>query len=261
MLEKNIPATEAGLEATRAKVSSLETNIQDILTNSPATVDKAKVGEAVNKALGDVKLNLNAVNDKKDIQKALDDFLSHPELKQYAQDIPVSVANKLKQAFYKELSGKVYQPGQSISAYDKGEKSLAAGLRSEVLAAEPKIAPSLNEQSELLNVLKVAGPQVGREGNKNIVGFGWLSPSMERTAMWMLDRYPWFKSYLAQTLHSGAERIPAAVGAGLVGAEQQMRKDVEPPTVAEQNKKRQDDLRKQRQESSQRQTALYGVRG
>jgi hypothetical protein len=35
---------------------------------------------------------------------------------------------------------------------------------------------------------------------------------MERTLVWMLDRYPWFKSMMARGIYSGAE--PIATGAG-----------------------------------------------
>ena len=118
------------------------------------------------------------------------------------------------------MKDKGYLAGQAISAEDKGIKSLAGGLRKEVGIAEPTVLPSMKEQSELINVLKVAGPQVSREGNKNIVGLGWLSPSMARTMGFMLDRYPWFKSYAAQQLHVVPEALPGLVSGAATAAAQ-----------------------------------------
>lgn len=220
MLEKGINATEGGMAATQAKVTSLENNIQTILNSSPATVNKQNVAGGVQKALNEVRLNLDVVQNEDDIRKAAQKFIDHPALRQYGNDIPVSVLNQMKQAFYKELKERAYDPRVQLTAADKGQKAIASKMRTEIAAAEPAIVPTLKDQSELINVLKVAGPQVRREGNKNIVGLGWLSPSMEKTAMWMLDRYPWFKSFLARTTFQGREAIPNLVsGTAVAGAE------------------------------------------
>lgn len=212
MLEKQIPATQAGIEATQIKVSGLEDKIQGILESSPAKIDPYKAADNIKTAVKDVSFNLDQAKNLRDIEKVYDKFVSHPAIKDMG-DISVATANKLKQAFYRELQDKSYVPGANLTAAAKSEKALAAGLREQVGSAEPAIVPSLKEQSELINVLKVAGPQVAREGNKNPVGLGWLSPSMQRTALWMLDRYPWFKSFAAQTLYNNATAIPR----GLVG--------------------------------------------
>lgn len=218
MLEKGINATAGGVEATQSKVSAMEDEMSKILAQSPATVDKTKVANNVQSALDKVKLDLGRANSEAEIIKAKSDFMNHPALAALGNDIPVSLANKMKQAFYKELTSKAYIPGQPLSAYDKGQKALASGLRTEVGNAEPAIVPTLADQAELLNVLKVLKPRVAVEGNKNILGLGILAPSMERVAVWMLDRYPWFKSMLARASYSGAERIPQAVVGTTVAA-------------------------------------------
>ena len=215
MLEKGINATEGGMQATQARVTALEGTIDDLLKNSPATVDKFEVAKNLKKAVQQVNLNLERAANVKEIQGAFDKFWNHEAIKNLDQ-LPVSLANKMKQAFYKELSEKAYVPGASLSAQDKAQKVLAAGLREGVAKAEPAVAPTLAEQAELINVLKVAGPQAGREGNKNIIGLGSLSPTLQNAAVWMLDRYPWFKSMLARGMYSGSTRIPqAAAGVGM----------------------------------------------
>jgi hypothetical protein len=162
-------------------------------------------------------LNLDRAKNIDDIQAAFEKFWNHAAIKDLNQ-IPVSLANKMKQAFYKELSERAYQTGVNLAASDKAQKALAKGLRVEVGKAEPAVVPSLKEQSELINVVKVMGPQVAREGNKNILGLGVLAPRLEQVAVWMLDRYPWFKGFLAQTMNSGKEQIPATAARVVTGA-------------------------------------------
>ena len=217
MLDRGIAATGGGLEATQAKVTSLEKTINTILEQSPATVNKFEVAKNLKKAVEDTKLSLSRASNLDEIRKAHSDFWNHDAIKNMS-DIPVALANKMKQAFYKELSDKAYVPGAQVTAYDKAEKALAGGIRKEIGAAEPAVVPSLAEQSELINVIKVLGPRVAVEGNKNIIGLGILSPTSEKMLVWMLDRYPWFKSWMAYTMHKGAERIPQAVAGTGVAA-------------------------------------------
>ena len=215
MLDRGINATEGGMKATQARVTALEGTIDDLLKNSPATVDKFEVAKNLKTAVQQVNLNLERAANVKEIQGAYEKFWNHEAIKNLDK-LPASLANKMKQAFYKELSEKAYVPGASLSAQDKAQKALAAGLREGVAKAEPAVAPTLAEQAELINVLKVAGPQAGREGNKNIIGLGSLSPTLQNAAVWMLDRYPWFKSMLARGMYSGSTRIPqAAAGVGM----------------------------------------------
>lgn len=219
MLEKGINATEGGLSGVRSRVATLENNIQSILEKSSAKIDPYAAADNIKVAIKDVGLNLERAENLADIEKVYNKFINHDAIKGMG-DIPVSVANKMKQAFYKELKDKAFVPGADMTAAAKGQKAITSGLRQEIAAAEPAVVPSLAEQSELLNVLKVAGPQAAREGNKNIIGLGTLSPRLEQVAIWMVDRYPWFKSMLARGMYSGKERIPeAVVGTGLAAAQ------------------------------------------
>lgn len=216
MLEKGISPTAGGLEKTQATVNRLETTIQQTLEQSPATVNKFEVAKNLKDAVKQVNLNLDRAKNIDDIQGAFEKFWNHAAIKNL-DEIPVALANKMKQSFYKELSERAYNPAVNLAASDKAQKALAKGLRVEVGKAEPAVMPSLQEQSELINVIKVMGPQVAREGNKNIIGLGVLAPRLEQVAVWMLDRYPWFKGFMAQSLHAGKEQIPATASRVVTG--------------------------------------------
>jgi hypothetical protein len=226
MLQKDINATGGSMADARSRVGALEDDIRNVLANSPELGNRQNVTKAIGKVLDDIKLNPNVISETADVNTALAKFMAHPELAQYGDQIPVSVMNKMKQAFYKSVGDKKMTPGYQVTMEDKANKALAHGMREEVGAKVPAIVPSLAEQSELLRVLKVAGPQVEREGNKNIIGLGSLAPRLEQVAVWMLDRYPWFKSYVGRQLYHN-QRLPQELATGAVIAESGLRQKQE----------------------------------
>ena len=219
MLNRGINATAGGLESTQNQVTNLEKIVQGVLDKSPAYINKDAVAKHIQPALDDVMLNLEKAQNVKDINAVLGKFLNHDVFRN-TDSIPAKLGNEMKQAFYRELKNKSYVPGADLTASALGQKALASGLRQEIAAAEPAIVPTLKEQSELINVLRVLGPRVSVEGNKNILGLGVLSPSMAKTLIWMLDRYPAFKSMMARGMFSGSKEIPQAiVGSGVAAGE------------------------------------------
>jgi len=221
MLERGINGTAGGMEATQARVTALENKVDEILSNSLGKVDPQDVAiSTLKKSLGKITYGTDPKSDMAIIDKAINTFLEHPQVEGAAK-ITVATANKLKQGITKELGDAKYGIGlPKQSSEVMTDKMRAATLREEVAKAEPAVAPTLAEQAELLIVLKVAGPQAAREGNKNIIGLGSLSPTLQNAAIWMIDRYPWAKSMIARALYSGSERIPQAVaGTGIAVGE------------------------------------------
>jgi hypothetical protein len=216
MLQKGISPTSSGLQAAKGAVDDLEVAIQTTLENSPGYVRKSVVGQnAIDKAFADVKHNLSRVQNEKDIDSALKDFLNHPEIKRYSDQFPVAVANRMKQAFTKELGERAYVPGAQPTAYDKGQKALATSLREEVSKAEPGVKANLSEQHEMMRVMSLLKERVGASQNQNMYGLGGaISPSVTRLLIFWADRYPWFKGWLARGLYTGASPVTAGVGVG-----------------------------------------------
>lgn len=223
MFQKGLTASEGTIDAAQSKVSNLENTIQGVLNeaaNRGAAIDKDAVIKSLDSLREKTALKLDKAENLKQIGEAQQRFAEGIDEIKNLTAIPVDLANKIKQSFYRELVDRssAYQPGAKLTYYDKAQKEMAGNIREQVAKEVPEVAPSIKEQSELLNVIKVLKPQIGVEGNKNIVGLGVLSPSMQKTFVWMLDRYPWFKSAVAQGLYHGSERIPQAT-AGLGVAE------------------------------------------
>ena len=223
MLEKGIAPTTKGLDTVKGAIDDLEVKIQSVLENSEGMASKAGAGSAIKSAFDAVKHNLNRVQNEKDIDEALSNFFKHPEIARYREQFPVAVANRMKQAFYKELGDKSYTPGYVPSAYDVGQKSLAAGLRQEVIKAEPAVKANLEEQAKMLQVADLLKQRVGAAENQNIYGLGGaMSPSITRLLIYWADRYPWFKGWLARSVYTGAYPMTAGAGAaaGVIAGEE-----------------------------------------
>lgn len=219
MLEKDINATRGGMESQQALASKLEETIQGILSKSQGTIDPENVAiKTLKESLAKIKFNMDPVADAKIIEDSLNTFLAHPQIAGLGR-VSVETANRLKQGIYAELRAakrNIYGQGLGKQSTEiMADKDRAAQLRQAVGEAEPAVVPSLAEQAEALNVVKTLKPQVSREGNKMLIGIGTVSPTIERTIVWMLDRYPWFKSFMARGMYTaGKHPASAAITAG-----------------------------------------------
>lgn len=221
MLQKGINPTRGGMNRAQAVVDALDDKVDDILKTSGATIDPNDVAiKTLKDSLSKVTWHPDPTGQMKIIDDSINTFLLHPQVEGKAR-ITVETANNLKKGITKALKDIQYGAGTSKLPIEiQAEKIRASNLREATAAAEPKLAPTLKEQSELINAIKVMEPTVSREGNKNLIGLGALSPSKEALAVWMLDRYPWFKSFLARALYRGHEAIPAGATIGILGSEQ-----------------------------------------
>jgi hypothetical protein len=112
--------------------------------------------------------------------------------------LPVQQAQAMKQGTYKVLHGKY---GEQGSAATETQKALARGLKDEVAAAVPEIAPLNAREGGLLDVIAVAERRAMTEGNKNPAGLSLLTPTPAGFAAFMADRSGALKSVGARGLH------------------------------------------------------------
>jgi hypothetical protein len=215
MLEEGINVTPGGVDKLQDKISGLNQQIKQLIQNSPATVDKSKVANTLQDALTKFEKQVTPQSDVAAIQKAWDEFLNHPLLVG-KQDIPVNLAQELKQGTYRSLGDKSY--GELKGADIEAQKTLARGLKEEIAKAVPQVQPLNAEESKLLNALNVAERRVLMDANKNPAGLGWLTTNPAKFVGFMADRSPLFKSLIARMLYSGSEQIPATAARVGIGA-------------------------------------------
>lgn len=218
MLEQGFTPTKGGVEAMRLKIADLNDEISKAIANSPATVDKGKVASYLQDAVKKFEAQVNPSSDLKAIESAWTDFLNHPLLSG-AKDIPVQLAQKLKQGTYKVLGEKAY--GELKGASEEAQKTLARGLREEISKAVPVVAGKNALERELINAANIAERRALVDSNKNPLGLAPLAKNPGAAAAFLADRSAWVKAMLARLLYSGSEQIPAnaaRLGAGYAGA-------------------------------------------
>ena len=219
LLNEGINVTHGGADILRGKVDDLVGEVGKIIAKYPnATVDKQLVYDALGSSIEKALKQGTPQSDVAILNKAVMDFAQHPLLKN-ASEIPVQLAQELKQGIWRKLKDLSFGQGVVPSAEIAAQKAMGSGLRQGIENVIPEVGPINAKTKEFLDALKLVEARVGAEGNKNILGLGVLSPSMQNFVAWMLDRYPAGKSVLARYLYSHADpTVAGAVTGAAIGA-------------------------------------------
>lgn len=216
MLKEGYSPTKGGVEAMKAKIAELNDEIASALEHSTAMVDKKVVAGYLNDAVRKFEQQVNPAADVKAIEAAWTEFLNHPLLAG-ADQIPVKLAQLLKQGTYKALGEKSY--GELKGAATEAQKTLARGLKEEISQAVPAVSALNKRESDLLNALKVAERRAAMDANKNPIGLGWLAqPWM--IPFWMWDRSAGAKALTARALYEGSKAQNIAPFATAIGMQE-----------------------------------------
>jgi hypothetical protein len=214
LLKEGINPTKGGVEELRTMVNTLGDDVERIIANSPATIQKGEVGKSLLDTFNQFKNQVNPQADLETIKKAWLAFRNHPALIG-KQDIPVQVAQQMKQGTYAQLAKKY---GQMGSADIEAQKALARGLKDQISKAVPEVAPLNARQSELINAMNVAERRAMMDSNRNLLSLSPLANGPAGFAAFMADRSAWIKGLLARALYSGSGAVPGAAGQVAAGA-------------------------------------------
>lgn len=215
MLDEGVNATKGGVEKLRSMIGDLNQEIRQAISSSPAMVDKGRVASVLQDLTKKVEKQATPQGDIAAIEKAWTEFLNHPLLTG-KMNMPVQLAQEMKQGTYKALGNKSY--GEMKGIETEAQKALARGLKDEIATAVPGIGALNAEESKLLAALQVAERRVMMEGNKNPAGLSLLAGHPSTFAAFMADRSGLAKSLLARMMNSGSENIPNAAAGGSLGA-------------------------------------------
>jgi hypothetical protein len=219
MLDEGVSVSQGGVDKMRSAISSLNDEIAGIIKNSGKTVDKNAVASRLQDVMKKYEASIDA-SDLQAIEKVWTEFLTHPQLAGKS-GMPVQLAQRMKQAGNAKLGDAAYGMGLKPAAERDAYKGLVRGLKEEIAAAEPAVAPLNAREGNLLNAEKIAQNRVAMDANKNPIGLGILNPLT--LPLWMFDRSPLAKSMLARLMYSGAGPIGTGAGAaagGIYGAQQ-----------------------------------------
>lgn len=215
LLDNGINVSEGGLAKLRGLIDDVNREIADKIRNLTATVDKGAVWDAVKQKLDYFKKQVNPQSDISTIKQAWADFVNHPLVPSPVKDIPVQLAQEMKQTTGTMLSKKY---GQLSSADEEVQKAITRGLKDEIAKGVPGIQ-GLNEfDSKLYQALTPLEKRVIVDMRNNPVGISVLAHSPAAFAAAVLDRSSPFKSMLARMVYAGKEQIPATAARIGVGA-------------------------------------------
>jgi hypothetical protein len=223
MLAEGVNATHGGVMQLKSKISDLNREISQAIGNSPATIDRQQAAKELLNLTQRFQKQVSPNADVAAIKGVWDEFMNHPLVRAEvgaggalgADEIPVQLAQQLKQGTYRALSDKY---GELGSATTEAQKTLARGLKHEIAAAVPEVRALNAQESKLLDALSVAERRVLMDANKNPAGLSLLAGHKGAFAAFLADRSPLFKSLIARMMNAGSEQIPAnaaRVGIGL----------------------------------------------
>ena len=217
MLDKNIPLSKNGVAKLRAQIDVLNDQIADAVKNSTGTVRVSGILPYIQEKLDLFKKQVNPDADVLAVKQAWREFKDHPLLQDKGGQIPVPLAQELKQGTYKQLAKKY---GEMSNAADETQKAIARGLKEGIAENAPEVVEFNKQESRLLRTLSVLERRVLMDANKNPMGLSLLAKDPAAWTAFMLDRSASFKSLLAIILN-GSRGIVESTGNALV-----------PPTVA-----------------------------
>lgn len=228
LLSEGITPTKAGLERMRGMVDRLGDQVSAAIANSTETVSKGEVGKRLLETYNKFKSQVNPQSDLEAIKKAWGEFRNHPDIIGQ-QDIPVQVAQRMKQGTYTALGSKPY--GELQGAATEAQKALARGLKEEISTKVPQVAPLNKRQSELLNAIEVAERRALMEGNKNTLGMAPLAPNSMSMLTFLADRSALINALAAQGLFRNSAALPANAARLGLGELMLQRGQLEPGSV------------------------------
>jgi hypothetical protein len=204
-----------GLDTLELKIGALNDEISNIIQNSTQTISKQSVIGYLDDLIDKAKYSLAPKGDMAAVQAVKDEFIAHP-LATLA-DIPVQLAQKLKQGTYKSIGTKNFNEigGSTKEALRAGAKGLKEGI------AQVEPVNLLNaKESELINALDVAESRAYTALKNNPAGLAGLANNPAQFVAMMADRSDAFKALMARMMYQtskGLSKIPEVTNKGLVG--------------------------------------------
>jgi hypothetical protein len=200
LLDEGVNVTESGVTKLKALLNATHSDVKAAIQGAEAAGAQIHPNAVASRLTETAKQFANQVNPGPDLNavaEAGNQFLEAHG----GQMLSPTQAQSLKQGTYSVLSKKY---GQLGSAETEAQKALARGLKEELERAAPGIDVLNAKEADQLKALNALGRRVALTGNKDPIGFAWVThnPMVFLTAL--IDRSPAVKSMLANGLYQSA---------------------------------------------------------
>lgn len=212
LLDEGVSITQSGLDKLQKLFDATNDEIRAAVAAAPGTIDKQSVAARALPTAGRLANQVNPTKDLQAVGETVGEFMNHPVYSGPTLSVPEAQA--MKTGTYKQI-GKKY--GEVSSAAIETQKALARGLKEDIASEVPQIAALNARDSQLMASMDAVGRRVALSGNKDPVGFAWVTQHPVTFLAALIDRNPSVKSYLARGLYTNAGRL-AGVSPQLIRA-------------------------------------------
>lgn len=195
LLDEGVNVSPAGLERLNLLLNAKNAEISEAVNASQGLISKADVAARLDPLERRLAQQVNPKADLTAVAKAREEFMEGPT------HLLVPQAQAMKQGTYAQVS-KSY--GQLSAASIEAQKSLARGLKEEIAKEVPSIAGLNAKEAALINAEEAVGRRVALSGNRDPVGFAWVTHHPTTFLAALIDRAPVVKSMLARGMYSSA---------------------------------------------------------
>ena len=191
-----------GLDTLENKIGELNNQISTLIQNSKGTVSKSSVIGYLDDLLEKAKYSLAPESDMAAVQAVKDQFIAHPLAT--SENIPVQLAQKLKQGTYKSIGTKNFNEigGYTKEALREGAKGLKEGV-----AAVADVGKLNAREGDLINALDVSESRAYQALKNNPAGIAGLAENPAQFALMMADRSDAFKALIARMMYQTGKVI------------------------------------------------------
>lgn len=203
MLDEGLNVSRTSLNALQRRMDNVDDVITHAIGSSNATINKNAVASRLLDNERRALQQATPQDDLRAIENAWTNFLTHPGAP--GPSMPVQQAQTMKRGTMRSVREKY---GQLGAADVEAQKGLARGLREEISAAVPEVAPLNARLGNLASAENLLERRVMMGSNNNPLGLAPLAPNSWRSLLFLLDRSPYAQSALANNLY----RTPRALG-------------------------------------------------
>lgn len=116
------------------------------------------------------------------------------------EKIDIEQAQRIKRGAQKHVSDSAY--GELATLEKETEKGIARGLRREIEAQQPSVAPINQNTKDLVTALKMVEPRSAVAGNNTTFGMAPAAMNPKAAAIMMADKNAYLRSLLARGLYN-----------------------------------------------------------
>lgn len=201
LLDEGVNVTQGGLAKLQALLKATNSEIRKAVNAASGDIDKSLVSARALETAAKMSKQVNPTADLKAVSDVVEEFTNHPVFK--GPKLSIAEAQDMKVGTYQQI-GKKY--GEVSSAGIETQKALARGLKEEIAHRVPEIAKLNLTDSQLMAAMESVGRRVALAGNRDPIGFAWVTANPVPFLAALMDRSPIVKSMLAHGFYKDAAR-------------------------------------------------------